>query len=117
MRSTWYFFLSLIFHLDKQMYLGKTHYICRAFALTARQRHSYLLTDLKQATPDHGNLINCDEYADRFTLFVFDLTPDLDDSGHFHLVKQGNLRLELHFINTLSKSINMLVYAEFDNVL
>ena len=37
--------------------------------------------------------------------------------GHFQLVKQGNLRLELHFKTPLPETINVIVYAEFDNVI
>ena len=65
---------------------------------------------------DRGNQITYDEYANGFTLFAYDLTPDLDDGGHFHLVKQGNLRFELHFKTALPETINVIVYAEFDNV-
>ena len=66
---------------------------------------------------DRGNHISRDEYGNGFTLFAFDLTPDLDEGGHFHLVKQGNLRLELHFATQLPETINVIVYAEFDNVI
>lgn len=66
---------------------------------------------------DRGNQISFEEYGEGFTLFAFDLTPDLDDGGHFHLVKQGNLRLELHFKNPLPDTVNVIVYAEFDNVI
>ena len=66
---------------------------------------------------DRGNQISPDEYADGFTLFAFDLTPDLDEGGHFHLVKQGNLRLELHFATQLPETINVIMYEEFDNVI
>ena len=66
---------------------------------------------------DHGNHIIRDEYGDGFTLFAFDLTPDLDEGGNFHLVKQGNLRLELHFENALAETINVIAYAEFDNII
>ena len=52
-----------------------------------------------------------------FKLFAFDLSADLDDGGHFQLVKQGNLRLELHFKTALPETINVIVYAEFDNVI
>ena len=57
------------------------------------------------------------KYNNGFTLFAFDLTPDLDKGGYFHLVKQGNLRLELHFKTALTAIINVVVYAEFDNVI
>ena len=66
---------------------------------------------------DRGNQISRSEYAKGFTLFAFDLTPDLDQSGHFHLLRQGNLRLELHFKTALPQTINVVVYAEFDNVI
>ena len=66
---------------------------------------------------DRGNHISQDEYGDGFTLFAFDLTPDLDEGGHFHLVRQGNLRLELHFEHALPETINVIAYAEFDNVI
>ena len=36
--------------------------------------------------------------------FGFDLTPDMSEVGTFQLIKQGNLRVEIHF-------------AEFDNVI
>ena len=52
-----------------------------------------------------------------YTLFAFDLTPDLSDGGHFNVIKQGNLRLELHFQAQLEESVNAIVYAEFDNVI
>ena len=63
---------------------------------------------------DRGNQISLEEYSKGFTLFAFDLTPDLDEGGHFHLLKQGNLRLELHFKTALLQTINVVVYAEFD---
>ena len=65
---------------------------------------------------DRGNHISHDEYADRVTRFAFDLTTDLHEGGYFHLVKQGNLRLELHFPTQLPETINVIAYAKFDNV-
>lgn len=66
---------------------------------------------------DQGNDISRDEYAKGYTLFAFDLTPDLSDAGHFQLVKHGNLRLELHFKTQLPVTVNAIVYAEFDNII
>jgi hypothetical protein len=37
--------------------------------------------------------------------------------GTFQLIKQGNLRVEIHFADTLAATINVVLYAEFDNVI
>ena len=66
---------------------------------------------------DEGNNLDRDEYLQGYALFAFDLTPDLNDGNHFNLVKQGNLCLELHFAKPLPETINVIVYAEFDNII
>ena len=81
------------------------------------QSYTSLFTGTGFMGHDRGNQITREDYPKGFTLFAFDLTPDLDDGGHFHLVKQGNLRLELHFKTALPKTINVIAYAEFDNVI
>ena len=65
---------------------------------------------------DESQGIDREEYAKGYTLFAFDLTPDLNDGNYFNLVKQGNLRLELHFAKPLPDTINVITYAEFDNI-
>ena len=47
----------------------------------------------------------------------FDLTPDMSEVGTFQLIKQGNLRMEIHFTEALAGTINVDLYAEFDNVI
>ena len=79
--------------------------------------YALLFTGTGYMGHDRRNQISCEEYAKGFTLFAFDLSADLDDGGHFQLVKQGNLRLELHFETALPETINVIVYAEFDNVI
>lgn len=44
-------------------------------------------------------------------------TPDLDDSEHVNLVKKGSVRLELRFAEALPNTINVIVLAEFDNLI
>ena len=66
---------------------------------------------------DEGNDITFQDYARGHTLFAFDLTADLCELGTFHLIKSGNLKLEMHFAEALAKTINVVVYAEFDNVI
>jgi len=68
---------------------------------------------------NEGNSISRDDYSRGFSLFAFDLTPDLSANcaGHWNLVKHGSLRLEVRFEKPLITTINCIVYAEFDNVL
>jgi hypothetical protein len=35
----------------------------------------------------------------------------------FQLIKQGNLRVEIHFAEALTATINVIMYAKFDNVI
>src|SRR5436190_655911 len=68
---------------------------------------------------NEGNSINRDDYSKGYTLFAFDLTPDLSANfaGHWNLVKHGSLRLEVRFEKPLEETVNCVVYAEFDNVI
>lgn len=66
---------------------------------------------------DAGNTISLTEYPKGYTLYAFDLTPDLCDGEHFNLRKQGNLRLELHFASALANTVNVIAYAEFENTI
>ena len=66
---------------------------------------------------DQGNGISYSDYANGFSLWGFDLSPDLNDGSHFNVTKHGNLRLELRFKEALTVTINVIVYAEFDNVI
>ena len=45
------------------------------------------------------------------------LTPDMSKMGTFQLIKQGNLRVEIYFAEALAGTINVVLYAEFDNVI
>ena len=55
------------------------------------------------------------DWSRGYFLFSFDLT-DYDDEDHYPLIRHGNLRLEMNFGTTLPHTINVIVYAEFDNI-
>ena len=59
--------------------------------------------------------ISLAEYsAGGYTLFAFNLTPDLTLVGHAQPYFEGNLRLELKFKKALTASINVVIMAVFD---
>lgn len=68
---------------------------------------------------NEGNSISIENYARGNCLMAFDLTPDLsaNSSSHWNLIRHGSVRLEVRFETALTKTINCLVYAEFDNVI
>ena len=66
---------------------------------------------------DEGNDISREDYSGGYTLYAFDLTPDLAEEGHFNLTKDGSVRLDLKFAVGLPNTINVIAYAEFENVI
>ena len=58
-----------------------------------------------------------DDFGKGYTFFGFDLTPDACDGGCFHLVRKGNLRIEIHFAAALAQTMNVVIYGEFEDVL
>lgn len=65
----------------------------------------------------HGNDISRRDYGNGYTLFAFDITPDLCSGDHFNLLKSGSLLLELSFAENLIQPIHLIVYMEFDNLI
>lgn len=62
---------------------------------------------------NEGNSISRDDYFKGYTLFAFDLTPDLSANcvGHWNLVKHGSLRLEVRFVKALSETVNCIILS------
>jgi hypothetical protein len=67
---------------------------------------------------DNGNDISHSEYANGFTLFCFDTTPDLSSHDNtWNIQKNGTLRIELRFEQALKESITIIVFSEFDSLI
>ncbi len=66
---------------------------------------------------DEGNQIERSDYGNGYALYAFDLTPDLAEEGHFNLAKEGSVRVDMTFGEPLPNTINVIAYAEFENVI
>ncbi|MCP4349423.1 MAG: hypothetical protein GY795_28415, partial [Desulfobacterales bacterium] len=66
-----------------------------------------------------GNNINLATFKQGMCIFAFDLSPDEDDgSDHWDLIKEGATSVNIHFRNPVpAGGIEVIVYAEFDNLL
>ena len=66
---------------------------------------------------EKSSIIKREDWPRGYSLFSFDLTPDYAGNDHYALIKHGNLRLEMNFNTALSHTVNVIVYAEFDNII
>ena len=66
---------------------------------------------------DGGIDIAPNDFLDGYAMFAFDLTPDGSHGQHYSINKRGNLRLDLKFGTALPTTTNLLIYAEFDNII
>jgi hypothetical protein len=66
---------------------------------------------------EKSSIIKRRDWLYGYSLFSFDLTPDFDGDDHYPLIRHGNLRLDMKFDIGLVKPINVIVYAEFDNII
>jgi len=75
-----------------------------------------LFSNMGNFFDDAGIDISLEDYQDGFTVYVFDLTPDMD-GDHLELMKRGTVRLRMEFKEAVGESVTILAIGEFDNVL
>lgn len=77
-----------------------------------------LFTDLNRYHSAANINISFSEYKDGYTLYAVDLTPDLAASeDHVSINKSGNIAIDLKFEKALPETVNLVVYAEYRNVI
>jgi len=76
-----------------------------------------LLESAGKVFNNDGLDINRSDYENGYSLLAFDLTPDLDESDCYQVIKKGNIRLELKFDHELGQPIDVIVYSEFDSAI
>ena len=75
-----------------------------------------LFSGIGKENRDEGNDIARENYPNGYALYAFDLSPDLAE-GHFNLVKQETVRVELNFGTALANTVIVVAYAEIENVI
>ncbi|XP_051791535.1 uncharacterized protein F54H12.2-like [Erpetoichthys calabaricus] len=83
---------------------------------TTREYYNLVLSSGKHLK-DLPLAISRTDFSWGFTLFAFDLMPDQECGDHFSLVKTGNMRFEVRFWLPLPHTVNLIVYAVFDNII
>lgn len=58
--------------------------------------------------------LTMEEFGNGYTLFAFNLTPNLSIGGLSQPIRDGNLRLEMQFSQALSSTTNVIVMGVFD---
>ena len=65
--------------------------------------------------------ITKEEFLNGFTIFGFNLAPDLSDgcskSGYTAPLERANLRIELKFSHPLIETVSAIVFCEYDNLI
>ena len=74
-------------------------------------------TGTGKAFKDEDVDVTRENYAKGYALFCFDRTSDLGENDHYSLVKTGSVRLGVTFAYDLPNTVNVIDYAEFQNVL
>lgn len=76
------------------------------------------LMDAMELGAEDGDIdISRNDFANGYSLFVFNLSPDKAIAGHGQPMRDGNLRIELKFKQALDKAINVVLMAIFDGEL
>ena len=74
--------------------------------------YNTLFKNIREAPND----ISYEDYKNGYTLFAFDLTPDLCSAEHYSILKDGSLDLDIT-CEGFTESYTLMVYMEFDNII
>ena len=77
-----------------------------------------LFTDLNRYHASSNINISYDEYKDGYTLYAFDLTPDLSaGESHMSVNKNGNIAIDIKFDVALPLTVNLIAFAEYRSMI
>jgi hypothetical protein len=72
---------------------------------------------LYQGIRESGNALTYKDYKNGYTLYAFDLSPDLCNDQHLNLFKDGSLDLDIDLKEGHKSAVTVLFYLEYDNII
>ena len=76
--------------------------------------HQRLRLYVYKSSKKEDGRISREDFAFGYALYAFDLSADQCGGDHFNLVKQGNVRLNMKFIQAFANTINVIAFAELE---
>ena len=82
------------------------------------QAYNTLFSGTGKMYANAGLDITREEYAGGYTLYAFDLTPDMcNTTDYFNAVQRGSLSVDITFDGQTQVPINMVCYGDFKNII
>ena len=82
------------------------------------QAYNTLFSGTGKMYANTGLDITREEYAGGYTLYAFDLTPDMcNTTDYFNAVQRGSLSVDITFDGQTTVPINMVCYGDFENIM
>ena len=82
------------------------------------QAYNTLFSGTGKMFSNMGLDITRDDYPQGFTLFAFDLTPDMcNTADYFNTVQRGTLSVDITFEKDTPEAISMVCYSDFENII
>ena len=82
------------------------------------QAYNTLFSGTGKMYANTGLDITREDYPNGYTLYAFDLTPDMcNSSGYFNAVQRGSLSLDITFDGAPAAPVAMVCYGDFENVI
>ena len=98
----------------KQLVLDYTSATAKDFI----QAYNTLFSGTGKMYANTGLDITREEYAGGYTLYAFDLTPDMcNTADYFNTVQRGSLSVDITFDGQTTVPINMVCYGDFENII
>ena len=82
------------------------------------QAYNTLFSGTGKMYANMGLDISREDYAKGYTLYAFDLTPDMcNTTDYFNAVQHGSLSVAITFAKSTPRAIAMVCYGDFENVI